>query len=74
MKISLIDQFSFRRLQGEPIDNYLAMFRNMKNRCFTPILEAKVVKMAINDLDYEIRKKLVNEQFLDLAQLAEKIG
>ena len=39
----------------------------MKNRCFTPIPEAKVVKMAMNGLDYGIRKKLVNQQFLDLA-------
>ena len=45
----------------------------MKNRCFTPILEAKVVKMAMNGLDYKISKKLVNRQFFDLAQLVKKI-
>ena len=40
----------------------------MKNRCFTPIPEAEVVKMAMNGLDYGIRKKkLVNQQFSGLA-------
>ena len=29
--------------------------------------------MATNGLDYNIRKKLVNLQFLDLAQLTEKV-
>ena len=29
--------------------------------------------MAMNGLDYGIRKKLVNQQFLDLAQLADKV-
>ena len=33
----------------------------------------KMVKMATNGLDYDIRKKLVNLQFLDLAQLDEKV-
>ena len=27
----------------------------------------------MNGLNYEIRKKLVNQQFLDLAQLAENV-
>ena len=29
--------------------------------------------MAINGLDYDVRKKLVNQQFLDLSQLADKV-
>ena len=45
----------------------------MKNRSFTPIPESMMVKMATNGLDYSIRKKLVNLQFLNLAQLAEKV-
>ena len=39
----------------------------MKNQCFTSILESEMVKMATNGLDYNIRKKLVNLLFLNLA-------
>ena len=45
----------------------------MKSRCFTPIPEAEVVKVAMNGLDYGIRNKLVKKHFLDLSQLAEKV-
>ena len=44
----------------------------MKNRCFTPVPEAEVVEMAMNGLDYKVRKKIVNQQFFELAQLVEK--
>ena len=68
MKVSLTNLFTIRRGQGESIDDYLATFRMMKNRCFTPIPESKMVKVPTNGLDYSIRKKLVNLQFFDLAQ------
>ena len=61
MNISLIDLFSIRWFQGELMDDYLARFRNMKNRCFTLILETEMVKIPMNGLDYGIKKKLVNQ-------------
>ena len=33
----------------------------------------EVVKMAINGLEYDLRKEHLNQQFLDLAQLAYKV-
>ena len=35
--------------------------------------EAKMVKIATNGLDYNIRKKLVNQLFLDVHQLLENV-
>ena len=29
--------------------------------------------MALNNLDYDVRKKLIHQQFLDLSQFADKI-
>ena len=72
IKISLTNLFSIRWFQGESINDYLTRFRNMKNRCFTPVPEAEVVEMAMNGLDYKVRKKIVNQQFFELAQLVEK--
>ena len=66
MRVSLTDLFTIRKGQRESIDDNLARFRMMKNRCFTPIPEYEMVKMATNGLHYSIRKKLVNLQFLDL--------
>ena len=71
--MSLTGLFTIRRGQEESVDDYFTRFRMMKNRCFTPILELEMVKMVANGLDYNIRKKLVNLQFLDLTQLIEKV-
>ena len=32
-----------------------------------------MVKMVINGFEYNIRKKLVNQQFLDLVQLSDRV-
>ncbi|MED6224680.1 hypothetical protein PIB30_086415 [Stylosanthes scabra] len=45
----------------------------MRNKYFTPVPEPEIVKMAMNGFDFNVRKKLVNEKFLDLAQLAERV-
>ena len=73
MKVSLIDLFKVKRLPGELIDDYLARFQQMRNRCFTSMPECEMVKMATRGLNYYIRKKLVGDQFLDMSQLAEKV-
>ena len=54
MKVSLTDLFNIRRFHGELMDDYLARFGVMKNKCFTPILEAEMVKIVIHGLDYSI--------------------
>ncbi|XP_016206208.1 uncharacterized protein LOC107646541 [Arachis ipaensis] len=73
LKVSLTDLFSVKRVEGESIDTYLARFRNIRNKCFTPILETEVVKMDTNGLEFGVRKKLVNQHTLDLSQLAERV-
>ncbi|XP_016173120.1 uncharacterized protein LOC107615583 [Arachis ipaensis] len=73
LKVSLTDLFSVKRAKGESIDTYLARFRNMRNKCFTPIPKTEVVKMATNGLEFGVRKKLVNQHTLDLSQLAERV-
>ncbi|XP_057760294.1 uncharacterized protein LOC130980653 [Arachis stenosperma] len=69
----LIDLFSVKPAEEESIDTYLAQFRNMRNKCFTPIPKSEVVKMATKGLEFGVRKKLVNQHTLDLSQLAERV-
>ena len=52
MKVSLTNLFNVRRYHGKLIDDYLARFRVMKNKCFTPISKVEMVKIVINGLDY----------------------
>jgi len=45
----------------------------MKAKCFTPILEGEVIKRAVSGLKFHIRNKLVNQTFIEFAQLAENV-
>ena len=73
MKVSITDLFNIKRMVNESVDDYLNRFRQMKSRCFTPIPEHEIVKIATSGLDYSTRKKLINQQFLDMAQLADSV-
>lgn len=73
LKVTLTDLFNVKRAYNESIDDYLSRFRQMKSMCFTPILEIKVVKMAVGGLDYYVRKKLVNQHLFIRAQSGGKV-
>ncbi|XP_057451727.1 uncharacterized protein LOC130743492 [Lotus japonicus] len=72
-KVSLLDLANVERQPNEPIDDYLIRFRHMEARCSTHVPEFELVKMAIGGLDYSIKKNLVNDEFIDMAQLAHKV-
>ena len=67
MKVSFIDLVTIRQFNGKSIDYYLATFQIARNHYYIRILDVEVVNMAINGLNYDVRKKLVNQQFLDLS-------
>nr|KYP38587.1 hypothetical protein KK1_040155 [Cajanus cajan] len=72
-KVSIVDLMNIKRQHHETLDEYLNRFRQLKSRCYTNIPEHELVKIAATGLDFSIRKKLVNEQLRDMAQLAEKV-
>nr|KYP46500.1 Transposon Ty3-I Gag-Pol polyprotein [Cajanus cajan] len=72
-KVSIVDLMNVKRQSHETLDDYLNRFRQLKSRCYTNIPEHELVKIAATGLDFLIRKKLVNEQLRDMAQLAEKV-
>jgi len=72
-KISLKKLASVRRKTHESIDDYLNRFRLLKARCFTSVLEHKLVEMAVGGLDYSIRKKLDTQYLRNMAQLADRV-
>ncbi|XP_057418253.1 uncharacterized protein LOC130712434 [Lotus japonicus] len=72
-KVTLMDLANVERQPNEPIDDYLIRFRHMETRCSTHVPEFELVKMAIGGLDYSIKKILVNDEFIDMTQLAHKV-
>nr|KYP70906.1 hypothetical protein KK1_010146 [Cajanus cajan] len=72
-KVSIVDLMNIKRQSNETLDDYLNRFRQLKSRCYTNIPEHELVRIAATGLDFSIRKKLVNEQLRDMAQLAEKV-
>nr|KYP53627.1 Retrovirus-related Pol polyprotein from transposon opus [Cajanus cajan] len=72
-KVSIVDLMNVKRQSHETLDDYLNRFRQLKSRCYTNVPEHELVKIAAIGLNFSIRKKLVNEQLRDMAQLAEKV-
>ena len=68
-----MDLMNVKRHPDENIDDYLIQFRQMKAKCFTQIPEHELVQMVAAGLDYSIRKKLINQQLRDMAQLADRV-
>ncbi|XP_050901983.1 uncharacterized protein LOC127108851 [Lathyrus oleraceus] len=72
-KISLKELASVKRKVVESVDQYLNMFRLLKARCFTQVPEHELVEIAVEGLDYSIRKKLDTQYLRDMAKLADRV-
>ncbi|XP_057432903.1 uncharacterized protein LOC130725716 [Lotus japonicus] len=72
-KVTLMDLVNVKRQPNESIDDCLIRFKHMETRCSTHVPEFELVKMAIGGLDYSIKKNLVNDEFIDMTQLAHKV-
>lgn len=73
--ISLEELASVRRKRKTPeyIDDYLNRFRLLKARCFTQVPEHELFEMAVEGLDYSIRKNLNTQHLRDKAQLTDRV-
>jgi hypothetical protein len=47
-------------------------FKRVRTRCLTTLLEAEYIKIAINGLSFELRKKCEGITFIDLFELSER--
>jgi len=71
-KISLKELGSVKCNSTQSIDDYLNSFRLLKEICFTQVTEHKLVQMAVDGLDYFIRKKLDTQHLRDMTQIADR--
>ncbi|KAM1743311.1 hypothetical protein ACFX12_013212 [Malus domestica] len=55
-----------------PMD-YLTRFKSARNWCRVPLLEVKFVRLALNGLDVEYKKKFLGANFRDMYELAQHV-
>ncbi|KAM1067760.1 hypothetical protein ACFX2B_022777 [Malus domestica] len=55
-----------------PMD-YLTRFKSARNWCRVPLLEVEFVRLALNGLDVEYKKKFLGANFWDMYELAQHV-
>ncbi|KAM1945513.1 hypothetical protein ACFX13_000493 [Malus domestica] len=55
-----------------PMD-YLTRFKSARNWCRVPLLEVEFVRLALNGLDVEYKKKFLGASFRDMYELAQHV-
>ena len=63
------------RLKQKPdefAEKFIIRFKRIKTRCLTTLTEEEYVKITINSLNFELRKKFEGITFIDLFELSER--
>ncbi|KAM1790742.1 hypothetical protein ACFX12_034775 [Malus domestica] len=55
-----------------PMD-YLTRFKSARNWCRVPLPEVEFVRLALNGLDVEYKKKFLGANFRDMYELAQHV-
>ena len=58
---------------GQASDKYLTRFKSAGNWCRVPFPVAEFVKLALNGLDVEYKKKFLGANFQDMYELAQHV-
>ena len=56
-----------------PMD-YLTRLKSARNWCRVPLPEVEFVRLALNGLDVEYKKKFLGANFRDMYELAQRIS
>ena len=70
--VSMVDLARLRHKPDEFAEQFIMRFKRVKKRCLTTLPEAKHIKIAINGLNFELRKKFEGVIFIDLFVLSER--
>ena len=63
------------RLKQKPDEStvqFIMRFKRIRTRCLTTLPKAKYAKIAIDSLNFELRKKFEGITFIDLSKLSER--
>ncbi|XP_059627695.1 uncharacterized protein LOC132270537 [Cornus florida] len=74
LEVSMVGISRLHQLPGESVMSFLSKFRRAKFKCNLCLLLEEYVKMAVNGLEFKLRKKFEGVQFHDLFDLAGKVA
>ncbi|RYQ89004.1 hypothetical protein Ahy_B09g095876 [Arachis hypogaea] len=71
--MAVTDLVALKHEDGETIDDYMICFKNARSHCYVSLPENEVVKIAVMELEFYMRRKLFNLHIPELAYLAERV-
>jgi hypothetical protein len=70
--VSMADLARLKQKPYESEEQFIMRFKRIKTRCHISLPEAEYVKIAIDGLNFELRKKFEGITFIDLFELSER--
>jgi hypothetical protein len=70
--VSMADLARLKQKLDESAEQFIMRFKRIRTRCHTTLPEAEYVKIAIDGLNFELRKKFKGITFVDLFELSER--
>ncbi|KAM1944153.1 hypothetical protein ACFX15_012399 [Malus domestica] len=73
MEVSVSSLARMAQASDESPMDYLTIFKSARNWCRVPLLEVEFVRLALNGLDVEYKKKFLGANFRDMYELAQHV-
>ena len=68
----MLDLLGIKQQANEPVTEFLERFRRVKGKCSVQLPEAECSSIAVNNMNPQLREKLIVSEYCDLAQLSWK--
>jgi hypothetical protein len=72
MGVSMADLARLKQKPDESVEQFIMRFKKIRTRCLTTLPKAEYIKIAIDGLNFELRKKFEGITFIDLFELSER--
>jgi hypothetical protein len=72
MGVSMADLARLKQKLDESTAKFIMRFKRIRTRCLTTLPKAEYIKIAIDGLNFELRKKFEGITFIDLFELSER--
>jgi hypothetical protein len=70
--VSMADLVRLKQKPDESAEQFIMRFKRIRTRCHTTLPEAEYIKIAIDGLNFELRKNFEGITFVDLFDLSER--
>ena len=68
----MLDLLGIKQQANEPVIEFLEIFRRVKGKCNVQLSEPECASIAMNNMNLQLREKLIISEYCDLAQLSWK--